>query len=102
MIEWLRRHYDKHGEHIAYLRMNGTNEQNNVGIYLASTLSQNDPHNHFYAKVTRRNVLVIRGFVNAKRQMAVCTCFHTKGDTIKAELSPPGTSPAREAPRAPK
>ena len=46
--------------------------------------------------------LVVRGFVNAKRQMAVCTCFHTKGDTIKAELSPPGSSPACDAPRAPK
>lgn len=41
--------------------------------------------------------LVVRGFVNAKRQMAVCTCFHTKGDTIKAELSPPGTSSTRDA-----
>ena len=40
--------------------------------------------------------LIVRGFVNAKRQMAVCTCFHTKGDTIKAELSPPSTSPARD------
>ena len=46
--------------------------------------------------------LVVRGFVNASRQMAVCTCFHTKGDTIKAELSPPGTHPVREAPCAPK
>ena len=46
--------------------------------------------------------LVVRGFVNASRQMAVCTCFHTKGDTIKAELSLPGTSPARDTPRAPK
>ena len=41
--------------------------------------------------------LIVRGFANAKRQMAVCTCLHTKGDTIKAELSPPGTSPARDA-----
>lgn len=41
--------------------------------------------------------LVVRGFVNAKKQMAVCTCFHTKGDTIKAELSPPGTSSTRDA-----
>ena len=41
--------------------------------------------------------LIVRSFVNTKRQMAVCTCLHTKGDTIKAELSPPGTSPARDA-----
>ena len=59
VIEWLRRHYDKHGERIAYLRMNGTNVQNNLGIYLASALSPNDLHNHFYAEVTKRNVLAM-------------------------------------------
>ena len=59
VIEWLRQHYDKGGERIAYLRMNGTNVQNNLGIYLASTLSPNDMHNHFYAEVTKRNVLAM-------------------------------------------
>ena len=28
--------------------------------------------------------LVVRGYVNGKRQMAVCCCLHTKGDGIKA------------------
>ena len=59
VIEWLRRHYDRQGERIAYLRMNGTNVQNNLGIYLASSLSPNDLHNHFYAEVTKRNVLAM-------------------------------------------
>ncbi len=59
VIEWLRRHYDRQGERIAYLRMNGTNVQNNIGIYLASALSPNDLHNHFYAEVTKRNVLAM-------------------------------------------
>ena len=56
VIEWLRRYYDKNGEHIGYLRMNGTNVQNNIGIYLASELSDNDIHNHFYANITKKNV----------------------------------------------
>lgn len=33
--------------------------------------------------------LIVRGFVNAKRQMAVCTCLHTKGDTLKAGFAEP-------------
>lgn len=56
VIEWLRKHYDNASECIAYLRMNGTNVQNNLGIYLTTKLSANDIHNHFYAKVTRTNV----------------------------------------------
>lgn len=33
--------------------------------------------------------LVVRGFATAKRQMAVCTCLHTKGDTLRADFGPP-------------
>ena len=33
--------------------------------------------------------LIVRGFVNAKRQMAVCACLHTKGDTLRADFAPP-------------
>ena len=33
--------------------------------------------------------LVVRGFATAKRQMAVCTCLHTKGDTLRADFAPP-------------
>lgn len=57
VIEWLRMYYDKTGERIGYLRMNGTNIQNNVGIYLTSELTENDIHNHFYTVVTRQNVM---------------------------------------------
>ena len=28
--------------------------------------------------------LIVRGYVSGKRQMAVCCCLHTKGDSIKA------------------
>ena len=30
--------------------------------------------------------LVVRGYVNAQRQMAVCTFLHTKGDGITANF----------------
>jgi hypothetical protein len=30
--------------------------------------------------------LVVRGYVNARRQMAVCTFLHTKGDSITANF----------------
>ena len=33
--------------------------------------------------------LVVRGFATAKRQMAVCTCLHTKGDTLRADFATP-------------
>lgn len=59
VIVWLRKYYDKTGEHIGYLRMNGTNIQNNLGIYFANTLSQNDLHNHFYADITKDNASIM-------------------------------------------
>ena len=34
--------------------------------------------------------LVVRGYVNANRQMAVCCCLHTKGDGIKAGFAMSG------------
>ena len=33
--------------------------------------------------------LIVRSFVSAKRQMAVCTCLHTKGDTLRADFATP-------------
>ena len=33
--------------------------------------------------------LIVRGFATAKRQMAVCTFLHTKGDTLKADFATP-------------
>ena len=57
IIVWLRQYYDKQGERIGFLRMNGTNIQNNLGIYITSKLSDNDIHNHFYAEITKSNIL---------------------------------------------
>ena len=59
IIEWLRKYYDKNGQFLGYIRMNGTNVQNNRGIYLTCSLSNNDIHNHFYTEITSDNVFVI-------------------------------------------
>lgn len=56
VIIWLRKYYSKE-KAIAYLRMNGTNVQNNNGIYIASELSPNDLHNHFYTNITKSNLM---------------------------------------------
>ena len=56
VIEWLREGYDRHGDRIAYLRMNGTNVQNNEGIFISQSLTRNDIANRFYAEITRHNV----------------------------------------------
>ena len=46
--------------------------------------------------------LVVRGYVNGKRQMAVCYCLHTKGDGIKAgfALLPDRMMPAQRTRRS--
>ena len=33
--------------------------------------------------------LVVRAYVNQRRQMAVCCLLHTKGDDISADYAPP-------------
>ena len=43
--------------------------------------------------------LVVRGYVNAKKQMAVCSLLHTKGDGIKAGFAMP-QPPNRPSPRS--
>lgn len=57
IISWLRESYDKSGARIAYLRMNGTNVQNNEGIFISQALTKNDLDNHFYAEITARNLM---------------------------------------------
>lgn len=42
IIDWLRQYYDKEGEHLAYLRYLGTDFQNNNGVFITLSPSQND------------------------------------------------------------
>lgn len=57
VIEWLRQYYDKRGDLVAYLRMVGTDVQNNNGIFIANNLSSNDFKKHTYNIITSYNVV---------------------------------------------
>ena len=57
VIEWLRNFYDLRNEPIAYLRMLGTDMQNNNGVFITSKLSQNDIKKKLYTHITRNNVI---------------------------------------------
>ena len=82
VIEWLRKYYDKEkGNEIGFLRMNGTNVQNNLGIYLTSNLSQNDIHNHFYAVITKNNILAMAIYL-AIRQSIEATWINDREQYI--------------------
>jgi hypothetical protein len=57
IIDWLRFYYDKKGEKIAYLRMLGTDIQNNPGVFISNQLSENDIIKRLYTIITRKNLL---------------------------------------------
>jgi hypothetical protein len=59
IIDWLRKFYDKKGEIIAFLRMQGTDIQNNIGVFIVNKLSENDIKKHLYTKITIKNLIEI-------------------------------------------
>lgn len=56
MIDWLRGYFDKEGVGIGYLRVNGPDVQNNIGLFLTNTPSDNDVRMHFIQKITQANI----------------------------------------------
>jgi hypothetical protein len=59
IINWLRKYYDKKTERIAYLRMQGTDMQNNRGVFLTNKPSANDLLKHLTTDITRNNIIEI-------------------------------------------
>ncbi len=57
IIEWLRNYYDKKGERIAYLRMIGTDMQNNRGVFIANKLTDNDLKKRLFTIITAKNLI---------------------------------------------
>lgn len=57
IIEWLRNYYDKKGERIAYLRMIGTDMQNNRGVFVTNGLTDNDFKKKLFTIITKKNVI---------------------------------------------
>ena len=56
IIEWLRLYYDKQNEHLAYIRFLGTDFQNNNGVFITLTPSDNDIKQVKGTWITRTNV----------------------------------------------
>ena len=57
VIDWLRGYYDKKSKQVAYLRMIGTDMQNNNGVFITSKLSENDIRKKIYTVITAKNVI---------------------------------------------
>ncbi|GHU33053.1 hypothetical protein FACS1894172_10820 [Spirochaetia bacterium] len=59
IIDWLKNYHDKKSEAIAFLRMQGTDIQNNLGIFVTNNLSKNDIVKHLFTKITKNNLIVV-------------------------------------------
>ena len=57
IIEWLRNYYDKNGDKKAYLRMVGTDMQNNRGVFISNGLTNNDFKKKLFTIVTSKNII---------------------------------------------
>lgn len=57
IINWLRNYYDKTGDSIGYLRVNGPDVQNNLGVFMTNHPSANDEKKHFIFNITEKNLL---------------------------------------------
>jgi len=57
VINWLRNFYDKKNERIAYLRMQGTDMQNNRGVFFTNQPTQNDIIKRLTADITKNNII---------------------------------------------
>ena len=57
MLHWIRQYFDKTGDLLAYIRVNGQDMQNRNGVFLSLSLTQNDVDNHFFFRITRSNFL---------------------------------------------
>lgn len=57
LIDWLRVYYDKDGKSLGYLRVNGPDVQNNIGVFITSLATANDFKKHFVYNITHKNLV---------------------------------------------
>ena len=76
MLQWIRTFFDKSGDLLAYLRVNGQDMQNNAGVFLASQLTPNDFDNHFFFRITAANVLPMCVYYAVRRSTEHTTWNH--------------------------
>mgnify|MGYP001335326154 CR=1 FL=1 len=59
IIDWLRKHFDKKGERIGYLRIQGTDVQQNRTIFITSKPSDSDFRESKVTEITRNNLVQV-------------------------------------------
>ena len=57
IIDWFRHFYDQKGNPLAYIRIIGTDVQNNGGVHISSKVSPNDYKKHMFAVITEKNLM---------------------------------------------
>lgn len=57
IINWLRLFYDKNNKRISYLRMIGTDMQNNSGVFFTNNPSDNDIKKRLTCDITQNNII---------------------------------------------
>lgn len=70
MIEWLRNFYDKESENIGFLRMIGSDFQNNVGVFFTNNLTSNDIKKKIFTLITRNNILPMSIYFSVRHAIA--------------------------------
>lgn len=70
MIEWLRNFHDKGNENIGFLRMMGTDFQNNAGVFFTNTLTDNDIKKRLFTTITRNNILPMSIYFSVRHAIA--------------------------------
>ncbi len=69
IINWLRLFYDKKSERIAFLRMQGTDIQNNLGVFITNNLSPNDLKKKLFTVVTFKNLIPISIYFSVRKSI---------------------------------
>ena len=69
IIDWLRQYYDKENTKIAWLRIFGTDVQNNDGICITSNPSPNDFKKHMVVPITEYNIIPFCIYFSVRRSI---------------------------------
>lgn len=67
LIDWLRNYYDKESNSIGYLRVNGPDVQNNVGVFITNLPSENDIKKHFIYSITIKNLIPMSVYFSVRK-----------------------------------
>ena len=66
IIDWLRNFYDKQNERISYLRMIGTDMQNNNGVFFTNNPTKNDLSKKLTTNITKTNVVEMSIYLSVR------------------------------------